>query len=468
MKYLKYIILNLSVVSFLACEDQLDIVSQDVLDAEVAIQSLEDLDGILSGAYSVLRRDGLYGESLLFLPDLMADNLRVGDSNGGALRTEANWQYSSGDDIDTWSNAYTLIFRANSVINNTDQFEDGPEKNRILGQALALRALGHFDLLRYYAEAYNRTSTARGVPVVLEFAITQPERSTVAQVYDQIFSDLESARTMLSDVDQDIQESGPYFLDRNAVTALLARVSLYAELWQDAADYASEVMSTRALANPVDYGLMWSDDAAAEVLFSVVYTTPDDGRIATSLFDVTITRSTFTISDDLANLYDAVNDIRYADFVLLNPDSNPGDDVYLPIKYPGRGGERGLNNAKVLRVSEMYLIRAEAYANITGRASDAMADLNALRAARINGYVNENLTGSALADAIQVERRKELAVEGHRWFDLKRTGSSIQRGADCRGLTVNCSLDAGDHRFVFPIPQHEILANPNMMQNDGY
>lgn len=468
MKYFKYIILNLSIVSFLACEDQLDIIDQDVLDADIAISSLEDLDGVLTGAYATLRRDGLYSESLLFLPDLMADNLRVGDSNGGALRTEANWQYSSGDDIGTWSDAYTLIFRANSVINNADQFEDSPQKNRILGQALALRALGHFDLLRYYAEAYDRNSSARGIPVVLEFEIAQPERSTVAQVYDQVFADLASARTMLADVDQDIQEAGPYFLDRNAATALLARVSLYAGLWQEAADYASEVITSRSLANPADYGLMWSDDAAGEVLFSVVYSTPDDGRIATSLFDVTITRSTFTVSDDLANLYDQANDIRYADFILVNPDSNPGDDVYLPVKYPGRGGERGLNNAKVLRVSEMYLIRAEAYANITGRENDAMADLNALRTSRINGYVNENLTGNALADAIQIERRRELAIEGHRWFDLRRTSGAIQRGADCRGLTVNCSLDAGDYRFVFPIPQHEILANSNMEQNDGY
>ncbi len=472
MKLYKYIIASLSILT-LSCDNKLEIIPQDVLDTEIAITSLDDLETVLLGTYAVLRRDGLYQESMVYLPDLMADNLRIGNSNGGALRTEANWQYSSADDIDTWEDAYTLIFRANTVLTNADRFEDGKQKNRIAGQALALRALGHFDLLRYYASNYNRNFSEEhsGVPIVLFSEINKPVRNTVKEVYDQIFTDLLAARTMLGDVDKNVQNGGPYFIDQRATNALLARVSLYAEEWQDAIDYASSVIGMSSLVTGFEYTSMWSNDANAEVLFSVVFANPDEGRLGSRLYDgrvPTAPRSTITLTADLAELYDPVNDVRFNSFVRVNPDSNPGDDVYLPFKYPGRGGERGLNNAKVLRVSEMYLIRAEAYTHLSGQDAAALADLNTLRTSRIIGYANVNLSGTALADAIQIERRKELAIEGHRWFDLRRTGNDVVRGTDCRGLTVNCTLSVGDHRFIFPIPQFEILANSNMKQNDGY
>lgn len=465
-----YISIVLFIITISSCSDILDVEPKDLLDANTALQSLDDYNNALNGAYSVLRGDGIYGESMFFLPDLMSDNLRVGDSNGGALRTQANWTYSPGNDIDTWEDCYTLIFRANTVINSIDGITETipGQKNRILGQALVLRALGHFDLLRYYAQEYSRNSTAPGVPIkLLGEDISKPVRNTVAEVYDQIFTDLLSARTMLSNVDVNIQENGTHYFDLNATNALLARVSLYAELWQDAIDYSTEVLSKRSLVTSTEYLNMWLSDEPGEVLFSVSFASASDGRIALSMFDFTINRSTFTATLDLANIYDQVNDTRFSIFLKANEDPNPGDDMFLPIKYPGRGGERGLTDAKVLRVSELYLIRAEANTNINNDVA-ALTDLNTLRSARITGYVDENLSGAALKDAIQTERRKELAFEGHRWFDLRRIKAGIARGQDCRGLTINCSLAADDHRFIYPIPQSEILANENMVQNNGY
>lgn len=476
MKTYKHIIFAISFLFIVSCDDRLDVKLHDVIVAEEALTSLDGLNAALTGTYANLRSSGLYRESTLWLPDLLADNLRIGNSNGGSNRTEANWQYTSGNSIGTWSAAYNLIFDANIVINNADLFEDGTKKNRILGQALALRALAHFDLLRYYGQEYNRNATSLGVPIILTFEIGTPARNTVVEVYDQIFTDLLTARTMLSNVDIDPQTNGPFYFNLRAVNALLARISLYAEEWQDAVDYATEVINNSMLANPTDYAAMWSEDADGEVLFAVAFANADEGRVASSLLDNTnpsAPRSTFTLTYDLANLYDATNDIRYNSFVLINPLNPPGanaqnDDVYLPFKYPGRGGERGLNNAKVLRVSEMYLIRAEAYTNIPGQDALGSKDLNALRTSRITGYVDENLSGQTLKDAIQVERRKELVAEGHRWFDIRRTNSSIQRGPDCRGLTISCTLEAGNFRFVFPIQQSELDANSNMVQNPGY
>ncbi len=453
----------------LSCDDKLEIAQPDVLSAEVAIQSVEDLELALVGAYATLRSGSLYREAMVYLPDILADNMRIGPTNGGRFRTQTNWLYTAGNDIGVWAAAYTLIFRANTVINNAEQFEDGPYKNRIVGQAYALRAFGHFDLLRYYGQEYNRNSTRLGVPVVKFFEIGTPPRATVAEVYDQVFEDLGTARTMLGDVDKDIQETGPYFMDQRAVTALLARVSLYAEEWEDAADYASQVISTNSLAGIGEYPGIWrEDDLNDEILFGVLFATRDEGTLGSRLYDAVLDiPQQFTYTASLGDLYDKTNDIRFSTFVLENTTTS-SDDVYLTIKYLGRGGENGLNNAKVLRVSEMYLIRAEAYTNIPGRDTDALADLNALRDSRISAYVPENLSGDALKEAIRVERRKELVAEGHRWFDLRRTNESIARGTDCRGITLNCTLPTGDSRFIYPIPQDEILANPNMKQNDGY
>lgn len=469
MKIYKHVTISICLIAMLSCDDKLDITQTDVLSADVAIQSLEDLELALIGTYAVLRSGGLYRESMVYLPDLLADNMRIGPTNGGRFRTQTNWLYTSANEIGVWPAAYRVIFRANTVINNADQFEDGSQKNRIVGQARALRALAHFDLLRYYGQEYNRNSTKLGVPVVTFFEINTPPRSTVVEVYDQVFEDLDMARTLLGDIDEDIQGNGPYFIDQRAVLALLARVSLYAEEWEDAVDYASQVISTNSLASIGEYPGIWrEDDINDEVLFSVLFATRDEGTLGSRLYDrVLDIPEQFTYTASLGNLYDKTNDVRFDTFVLENTTTN-SDNVFLTIKYLGREGELGLNNAKVLRVSEMYLIRAEAYTNIAGRDVDALADLNALRDSRIIAYVDDNLSGEALKEAIQIERRKELVAEGHRWFDLRRTNGSIARGDDCRGITLNCTLATGDFRFVYPIPQDEISGNPDIKQNDGY
>jgi len=124
----------------------------------------------------------------------------------------------------------------------------------------------------------------------------------------------------------------------------------------------------------------------------------------------------------------------------------------------------GVVNFKAFRTGEMYLIRAEASAK-NGDQATALDDLNTLRAARINGYVSETLSGTALMNAIEQERRKELICEGHRFFDLKRTTRTVSRD-DC---TDFCTLDPAAREWTWPIPQPEVDANPNILpQNPGY
>lgn len=118
----------------------------------------------------------------------------------------------------------------------------------------------------------------------------------------------------------------------------------------------------------------------------------------------------------------------------------------------------------------MYLIRAEAYAKLpTPNIAAGTADLNLLRTNRITGYINESFASAGLLlTAVIEERFKELAFEGSRLFDLKRNGLPVQRAASDVGSASWQTLPAGNYRFVLPIPQFEMLANPNMVQNDGY
>ena len=164
----------------------------------------------------------------------------------------------------------------------------------------------------------------------------------------------------------------------------------------------------------------------------------------------------------LLDTYDQVNDVRYSSYFKVI------DQRLVLSKYLAKsaqlGKPDGVVNFKALRTGEMYLIRAEANAKI-GDETDALDDLNTLRAARINGYVPEVLSGTALTDAIELERRKELICEGHRFFDLKRTTRIINR-TNCSNF---CTLTPTDRSWTWPVPQPEIDANPAILpQNPGY
>ncbi|MES1250101.1 MAG: RagB/SusD family nutrient uptake outer membrane protein [Chitinophaga rupis] len=137
--------------------------------------------------------------------------------------------------------------------------------------------------------------------------------------------------------------------------------------------------------------------------------------------------------------------------------------------YEQRSADRNLVDIKLYRTGEMYLIRSEAYAQ-KDNLTDAAADLNALRAARISGYVDQTFANKqALLDALVTERFKELAFEGHRHFDLRRNSLPIQRNPeDAVNALGAVLLKPTDAQYVFPIPNTELRANKNMKQNDGY
>ena len=182
-------------------------------------------------------------------------------------------------------------------------------------------------------------------------------------------------------------------------------------------------------------------------------------RLAREIYQPAGDQESWSPVNALLNLYTG-NDIRADEYRVIRNGSIVLGKYFA--KSTASGNPDGVVDFKVYRTAEMYLIRAEAYARL-GMDAEGLADLNDLRAARNANTGFE--TGAELETAIQTERRKELVVEGHRFFDLKRTVRVVSRTQDCASW---CTLPPDHRGWAFPIPQTEMLANPNMEQNPGY
>jgi len=477
------------VILFLAffivsCKKVLNVNPQYSLDGQ-ELNSIQDYEFALTGAYTGFRSTNYYGatdgasNAFACLPDILSDNVNETGESLGNERVFSRWAYAEDETQieNTWIAGYRIITRANIIENKIDQFasDDQGAVNRIKAQTLAIRALAHFDLMRYFVDNYDRNSTAAGIPYITVFDYEQkPTRGTVKDDYDHIESDLKTAKTLMSNMDHAINSgSSRAYIDANTVNAILARVYLYSNQLDSAIKYATFAINARPLASRTVFPDIWTDASTSEVFWSCIFEA-GQGAPGANIYFPTTNRSQYRPNQTLVASYDAVNDIRYSsyfkDINTGNP-PNPANPTRTVLsKYLAKaaqlGKPDGVVNFKAFRTGEMYLIRAEANARKGGaNEAAALADLNVLRSARINGYVPVALTGVVLMNAIEQERRKELICEGHRFFDLKRTARTISR-ANCSSF---CTLTLTNRAWTWPIPQPEVDANPNILpQNPGY
>ncbi|MCU0392438.1 MAG: RagB/SusD family nutrient uptake outer membrane protein [Thermoflexibacter sp.] len=477
----KYIFVLVATLVFTSCANLVDEVNPThILDASNAFKSIENYESALNGAYAQLRGVNTYGRNQSSIPDMMSDNLSESPENlPQGTRGIVDWVYAADNGAieGSWLGLYIVINSTNVVINGIDAFTTSTNQktaNRIKGQALALRAWLHFDLLKWYANNYERNSTELAVPVMTTVSSQDPNlrpaRATVKEVYDRIFADLNEASRLLGDVDRAVNTATRRVnIDATAVNAMLARISLYAGQDADAVRFASTVISALPLATRAQFPSIWRDDSAAEVAWAIRFN-PGEGGPALEVYSPAGNdRASFDASPDIVALYDQANDVRFASYMASGFSTRAPRPAsrFIPIKYLGKANNRdGVVDFKVLRTGEMYLVRAEARQR-SGDQTGALQDLNTLRAARITNFVAGTESGAALTQAIANERRKELFLEGHRWFDLKRTTRTINR-QNCRPPATQCTLANSNPRWTWPIPTNELNANPNMTQNNGY
>ncbi|MGC9342477.1 MAG: RagB/SusD family nutrient uptake outer membrane protein, partial [Bacteroidales bacterium] len=288
-------------------------------------------------------------------------------------------------------------------------------------------------------------------------------RNTVDEVYEQIITDLRDAESL---IDPDYVRSG--VTDSKAVAtlpaiqALLSRAYLYSEQWQLAAEYATKVINNPnySLWTADEYPDVWGNDiGGSEVIFEVYGATAnsyDEYWEGPAYMTDPEGYADCAAHEDLIALYDE-GDVRGT---MFRTDPNNVSGSYWTTKYPGKGiATPDVNNVVVLRLSEMYLNRAEAIVNgASVPGVTAQDDINAIRAKR-----NADPVTSVGTDVVFNERRLELAFEGHLWFDYARTkrASSISDRPDQ-------SLAADSYKWALPIPKRELDVNENLFQNTGY
>lgn len=446
-------------------EDFLELSPSDALPLDQAINSLEDLEIALNGAYSQLQNSDYYGRYFVLVPDVMSDDVI---QNASANRAKEYAEYGAPADHfiarEIWEEVYEAINRANTVINSDLKVPSAVEddRNQLVGEAYAIRALAHFDLVRIFSQHYGFTSDNghSGVPVVTVFdQNAEPSRNTVSQVYDQINSDFNQAISLLN------QDEGRGRFSKEAAQGLLARVRLYMGDWSGAEQLASTVIDGGKFSlTPTDgYVAAWTAGSGPDVIFEVVMTDVDNnGSDALGRMYIVEGYGDYLPSPDVVNLIPA-GDVR-GELFKDDADNLGGDFGTIRVdKFPS---VQGLDNTPVIRLSELYMIRAEARA-MTGNDAGAQADVDAIRQRGLPGSAAVTATGQALLDEIEKEKRIELMFEGHRLWDLMRKQRDLNR-IQCTAPESACNVAYPNDRFILPIPQDELDANPNMTQNPGY
>lgn len=462
--YIKSLIAALAFITLSCGDDFLELSPQQSVANEDALTTLDDYKSSVTGIYNGLSSANYYGRYFYLVPDVMSDDVKQHPS---ANRAKDYAEYSAvvGDGIASamWNNMYSSINAANAIINAEVDLPASVEAERdhIVGEAMALRGLIYFDLVRLYAQHYTFTSDAShlGVPIVLEFdQSNEPSRNSVREVYDQVISDMTSAINMMDD---DPRSGTTSTLSKSAVQALLARVYLYKDDWTNAEAMANTVINSGrySLVTNANYNNAWVADFSAESIFEINMTENDNrGSDALGRMYIVEGYGDYLPADDLVSLIP--NDDARTDWFLADPFLTGDYAPFRLVKYPSIAGT---NNTKVIRLSEMFLIRAEARAQQGNNA--AQADVDLIRQRAQPGAAAVTATGAALLDEVLLERRKELAYEGQRLWDLMRYKQDVVR-TNC--TSPICTITYPNNRVILPIPEAELDANPNIEPNPGY
>lgn len=486
MKTLKLFMTALFFFGITACSDNfLDVAPSSSGDAATSIQTVQDAEVMMNGIMRNMTNANYYGRNFVL----------YGEAKGGDLTTISMGRgldglYSFNHSPNTssysgyWSSLYHYILQANNLLSSIERLEaEGVEGDfdNIKGQALTARALMYFDLVRMYGQPYTMDKTAYGVPNITEplDASEQPLRDTVEKNYEQILDDLNTANPLLS------KSKTNGYLNYYANEAIKANVYLTMgpAFYSDALTAAEEIIDSGVyqLYSNADWVDSWKEQFGSESIFELAMY-PSEGDLGNSSLSIYLRRAghgsssaggQFVVSDYYLNrLGDDPDDVRWGVLDTDETGSRPGS-VY---KYSGSvdldgDGKSTVTavNIKVFRLSEIYLIAAEAALD-----SDKPKAVNYLNEIRKRAPNLAPATEATITlDMILDEKSKELVSEGKRYFDMMRLGRSITFNDDLGGVPIptrDKTIDRTFYKTILPIPQDEINANPGIkdQQNPGY
>ncbi|MCG8321295.1 MAG: RagB/SusD family nutrient uptake outer membrane protein [Cytophagales bacterium] len=456
MKIPKIVIYGLLLTSFIwSCQGFVEIdPPETALVGNTVFTSDATATAALTGIYNrLMTSSNLFANgtrSFTLLAGLSADELRNHSTNQDQIEFYFNEITVTNDFVfEIWRELYRYIYAANSVIEGLANSEgtSSSVKRQLEGEAKFIRAFFNFYLVNMFGDIPVITETDHQLNNVLS-------RTSVTAAYDQIVSDLTDAQNLLA---EDYVSNGSRLRpNRSTATALLARVYLFNEDWNNA-----EIQATAVLDNPLynlegDLNNVFIKESQ-ETIWQLQATRARINTYDGFYFVLTRTPNRVSLNSEILSVFE-VGDNRQLNWISsVTPDT---ETFYFPFKYKVRFSATDgpiLEHLVVFRLAEQYLIRAEARLQL-GNVTGATQDINVIR----NRSGLGNVTSIDLA-GIEQERRIELFSEwGHRWLDLKRT-----KRADAVLAPIKSSWQSTD--VLFPIPQEEIESNPNLIpQNPGY
>ena len=527
----KSLILVVTVSLLVACnKDFLDVKPQQSVLIEDVFSQMSTSRAAVNGLYSLMQSYSYYGRDAMVIPEVLSDNVTRSVRTGNRY-TGMNTMTHTATDANVsrmWNQMYQVATNANAIIANEENIKkiatslEQAEAAQLVGEAYAIRAMVYFDLAKFFGRPLNFTADGSHlcVPLVLKPVtkieeVVFPARNTAAEVYAQIEKDITEALKRLP-VDGGVINSGSVSnamfktrMNRWGVTALRARVAVFREDWPTAVAAATEVINSGRY-SLYSFGSMLQDfrtQNSAESIFEVVNNSNDNpgtdsyayissqqgyGELLGTITSMN-SRSTGATLTTFRSLYDAYSatDVRRG-FVALGNRNALGGETNVPLCLKYVNITTYLENIKVMRIAEMYLSRGEALARLAIANNDlaqltaSLVDINLIRKSRDTSSNTRPYTASLLAtppvgtlratayvDSIIVERRKELALEGQRLFDLNRTRTNfvkISSGGNATSRLINYSTSTSTltQRTILPIPLTQVQNNPNMVQNPGF
>ncbi|MBE9599062.1 RagB/SusD family nutrient uptake outer membrane protein [Pedobacter sp. MC2016-24] len=483
MKKISYTITILSLVciTMVSCKKFLEKEPFGKTGRNTLFETVEGAKLAINGSYNVIL--AYYKSEFGMYAEVASDNLIQG-GNTSVMLPQYNFQSSIGDDAfavgHIWLNVYEAINNVNNVLNAIPELKtkfpnQAKTLDSITGQGLAMRALCHFDLSRVYAQPYNYTADAShlGIPVLLKTPSPgeQVPRKTMKETYDQIILDLNNSLPLLQQYANHTTQAA---ISYEAAIALLSRVYLYKGDWEKSVANASLAINDNAyqLATSANYKAVFNTEidnyasSKTERIFAL--TNINLNAAVSNIYTVfsDTTNASFVISAKTRFLYDA-DDIRLTQMFNI-PKTGNNKGRLITTKYSN--GSVGVLNPQIIqiiRLSEMYLNRAEANWNLK-KYAEAAEDLRIIsQRAHPTRTISINYTSNAdLYKQIADERNRELCFEGQRFFDIVRRKENLVRGSDCSSSV--CSLNYPNEKFVLPIPGKEIDANKAIIQNPGF
>lgn len=446
-----------------------DLETYQAIPTDDAFSSVADVQNGLNGAYQSFGTYRFYGNNVVAIGDLATD-VAVADPKSGHGVSINRYQITDTEGVlaEAWEYGFKVLDRcvrmirgANNLLITDTRLSDGDKANLDLymAQGYALKALTNFYLVNLFGLPYQpgQTNSQLGLPL-LDKEPLEPfvniERATVEQTYQLILNDIASAKSYMENAGANARNTvNQFYLNEAAIYALEARVNFFMGKNDVAKASAQKAIELRASGDVSDlvYQTMWSDIAITPEDIFTIAKTNDDNLSANALN--TLYGSYGAVLSSKINTLFGADDIRLK---LIDPKNN------RPLKFDGIPAAQAVSNIPVFRKSEMYLIIAEIEA-LAGNVSAAQEALlyTAKRNPAIKSASDLPSTKEALIKFISEENVREFFEEGHRWYDVRRTGEKIS--PNVTGVT-NFDVSA----FVFPIPADEINAGYCDQQNDKW